>query len=475
MSSLRDIAVRHPRTGQIDATIQADDEARIGEKAQRVRRHQAGWYAEGVEHRVSALRQWRDALENHRDAIERALIADTGRRRLARGEVDGLLGSIERWCELAPGLLAERNAPAKAIPNVDILETSDPFPLLGVISPWNFPLLLSFIDATPALLAGCGVLIKPSEVTPRFAEPVMASLADVPGLKDVIAFCPGDGQTGAALIPAVDVVAFTGSVSTGKKVLETAAKAFVPAYLELGGKDPVIVLEGSDVPRAAQAIARASLVATGQACQSIERVYAHDSLADALIDNLVRETEKATLTYPDERSGVVGPLIFQKQAGIIRAHLEDAVAKGAIVHVGGNVLHQGGGYWAEPTVLGHVDHSMRIMTEETFGPIIPVMSFATQDEAIELANQTIYGLSAGVFGPTAEAASHVARRIDAGGVSVNDAGMTTMLFETEKSAFGFSGLGPSRVGPSGLTRFLRRKSIYINHGPVVPIDVFGEN
>ena len=343
-----------------------------------------------------------------------------------------------------------------------------------MISPWNFPLLLSFIDATPALLAGCAVLIKPSEVTPRFAAPVAEAIAAVPELHAVLRFVTGDGRTGAALIGHVDAVAFTGSVATGRKVAAAAAGAFIPAFLELGGQDPVVILEGSDVERASTAILRASVAATGQACQSLERIYVNAQQHDEFADLLSEKAAATPLSFPDPHSGIIGPLIFERQAAIIAAHLDDARAKGAIVRTGGEIKKLDGGLYIEPTVLTNVDHGMRIMREETFGPIMPVMAFTSEQEAVELANDSDYGLSGAVFGPDEVSALRVADQLAAGGVSINDAGLTTMIFEEEKSAFRYSGMGPSRMGPSGLKRFFRHKALYLNRGDVLPIDAMAE-
>ena len=234
------------------------------------------------------------------------------------------------------------------------------------------------------------------------------------------------------------------------------------------------MLPGSDIDRATTAILRASVAATGQACQSLERVYVHDSQYDDFVTTLTAKAEAVPLSFPDPHEGTIGPLIFARQAEIIAAHLADAVAKGATVRCGGEVQQLDGGCYVEPTVLSHVDHSMTVMTEETFGPIMPVMRYSEVDEAVTLANDSIYGLSAAVFGLDMATARDVAHRLNAGGVSVNDAGMTTMIFEAEKSAYGASGLGASRMGASGLLRFLRRKALYQNHGATVAIDSMRE-
>ncbi|MFK8051369.1 MAG: aldehyde dehydrogenase family protein [Woeseiaceae bacterium] len=469
------IPVINPRSGASDYSIRCDQKADIRPLADSLRQSQKHWLAASIDARVATMREFAVALKGQQEAIVSALAVDTGRHAIAAGEFFGLLGAIERWCGQAPALLSVPSKPSSAVPGVVIETQLDPYPLVGAISPWNFPLLLSFIDAVPALLAGCAAVIKPSEVTPRFASPVSDAIAAVPALHNVLRFIEGDGRTGAALIESVDVVAFTGSVATGKKVSVAAASRLIPAFLELGGKDPAIVLQGADVERATTAILRASVAATGQACQSLERIYVHTSIYDEFVAMLAQKAADVSLSYPDAHKGIVGPLIFNKQADIIRDHLEDAVEKGAVVHAGGEVTRRDGGFWVAPTVLSSVDHTMRVMTEETFGPIMPVMAFDSVDESLTLANDTIYGLSAAVFGPDMETALAVARCIDAGGISVNDAGMTTMIFEAEKSAYGMSGIGPSRMGATGLTRFLRHKALYKNSGDTVPISSMAES
>ncbi len=472
--SARKLPVRAPLTGEQADTLHVMSAAEIAAAAAAARHHQALWAARSVAERCDVIRRLADAMDAHAGPIGDALSVDTGRRALALQEISGTTGAMRRWAEAAPALLAETRKAALAMPDVEIVETAMPYPVVGAISPWNFPLLLSFIDVTPALLAGCSALIKPSEVTPRFAKPVAQAIAEIEELTHVLGFVDGDGEVGAQLLRHVDVVAFTGSVATGRKVAMAAAEQFIPAFLELGGKDPAIVLEGSDIDRATTSILRASIAATGQACQSLERLYVHRSQHDEFVDSLVSKAEAVALTRETETGGIVGPLIFDKQAAIINAQLEAAVAAGAKIRTGGMAEELDGGWWIRPTVLSDVNHDMAIMREETFGPVMPVMAFDTPEEAIRLANDSIYGLSGAVFGPSDEVALDVARSMAAGGISVNDAGMTTMLFETEKSAFAASGMGPSRVGPSGLTRFLRRQSLYVNRGEVMPVQVLAE-
>ena len=470
----RQIKARNPRTGQLDYQFKAASKHAIKATIDSLRENQPKWRDAGIKYRIEVIKRWQASMRLERVNIVSALQNDTGRLMLADQEFEGLQKSIDSWCSQAPTLLEPYKQAAVAMPNVEIHGETSPYQILGAISPWNFPLLLSFIDVIPALLAGCSAVIKPSEVTPRFAVPVARSIAAVEELDAVLTIMLGDGLTGQALIDSVDVVAFTGSVTTGKKVAIAAAQKFIPAYLELGGKDPAIVLEGADLDRATTAILRASIVATGQACQSLERLYVAQADHDEFIQLLTEKAMAATLTKDDPNKGIVGPLIFSLQAAVIQQHLDDALQKGAIIYCGGKIEDHRGAKWIAPTVLGNVDHSMLIMTEETFGPIMPVMAFCRPEQAVALANDTSYGLSAAVFGKDEESALSVAKQINAGGISINDAGLTSMVFETEKSAFGYSGMGPSRVGGSGLTRFLRQQSLYVNRGDVLPITVYSE-
>ncbi|MEM9168494.1 MAG: aldehyde dehydrogenase family protein [Pseudomonadota bacterium] len=469
----RKIAVRNPFTGERDYAFHAPDAAQVERDVAALRAAQPAWRDAGPAARAAALRAFADELQSRKEAIAAALAADTGRRAIAYSEVDGVAASVERWIGVAEAAERAPSTRAGAFPDVELRSEGDPFPVVGAISPWNFPLLLAFVDAMPALAAGCAVYIKPSEVTPRFVEPVADAIDAVDGLRDVVRLCAGDGETGAALVRHVDVVAFTGSVATGRKVAAAAADAFVPAFLELGGKDASIVTATADIDRATTALLRASVVATGQACQSIERIYVAAPILDAFVDQLVAKAEAVRLTLDDPAHGIIGPLIFARQADVIAAHLADAVDKGAAIRCGGEIRERGG-KWIAPTVVTNVDHTMRLMTEETFGPIMPVMPFDAVDEAVRLANASTYGLSASVFAGDDDDAIAIARRLDAGGVSVNDAGLTSFIFDAEKSAYKLSGMGPSRMGASGLTRFLRRKAYFVNRGAVMPLEIFSE-
>ena len=470
------LQIANPRTGQPDHEIDAMNESELATLAGRMRTAQPEWAARPIAERGEILERLGAAIQAHGDAIADALIADTGRAGISRIEVANIPQMLSRWASTGPELL-ERHGQygfQTAHPTITTDLRLVPYPLMGVISPWNFPLILALIDAIPALMAGCAVLIKPSEVTPRFIRPLMAAVDEIAELHDVLQVVEGDGATGAALVPLVDYVAFTGSVPTGRKVGEAAARAFIPASLELGGKDPMIVLASADPAKAAATALRASVVNTGQACQSIERIYVAREIAEPFLAELAEQASAVQLNFPDIEQGDIGPFIFARQADIAQAHIDDALAKGARLLAGGKVETLGGGKYLRPTVLVDVTPDMAVMAEESFGPILPVTVFDTVEEAVALANDSVFGLSGAVMAGTLEEAESVGTRLQVGGVSLNDGSLTAIVWETEKSSFGLSGMGPSRMGDSGFLRFFRRQAIIRQNGTPLPLAAYGE-
>lgn len=469
---------RNPRTGELDFSFNATTAEEITAVARVARTAQQDWAALPLEKRCAVLEQLAAAIEERRTTIIRALSIDTGRVFLSEREVNVAAGNIRRWASLAKQVLPEdmrtADTQSKLVETVRYQNQYVPYALVGVISPWNFPITLSLIDAIPALAAGCAVMIKPSEVTSRFAAPLLEAVASVPGLKNILNVVLGDGETGAALVDTVDMICFTGSVKTGRLVAQAAARNFIPASLELGGKDPAIVTASADIDKATDALLRGSVLNAGQVCLSIERIYVEAEIADQFIEALTKKAAALSFNYPDVSSGEIGPLIFHKQAAIIESHIADAVEKGATIHTGGLVERHGGGHWLRPTVLSQVDHSMAIMREESFGPLLPVMTFETTEQAIALANDTTYGLSASVIAGSVDEAKDIAQHINAGGISLMDCGLTSMTYEPEKTSFGLSGLGGSRMGAASIKRFLRTKAFIANHGVPSAIDAFGE-
>jgi acyl-CoA reductase-like NAD-dependent aldehyde dehydrogenase len=444
------------------------DAAEVATVAARLRAAQPAWAARPAADRLAVLAAFADALLAGQPALVEVLSHDTGRRHESALEVLGVVGTIRRWLDDAPALLADEPQRRSRTPHILIEQHRRPYGVAGVISPWNFPLLLSLIDAIPALVAGCAVLIKPSEATPRFVPVLRDVVATVPGLAEVLALVTGAGSTGEALVRNVDVLCFTGSVKTGRRVALLAAEAFVPAHLELGGKDPAIVCDDADLQRAARALAWGSMGSAGQSCMSIERCYVQRRVHDAFVERLAAEVRALQPNWPDIAQGQIGPIIAAVQVPTVRRHLEEALAQGATAVTGGRVVERGGGLWCEPTVLTGTTQAMAVVAEESFAAILPVMPFDDDEHAIALANDSDFGLSACVFSRDLDRARAIAARLQAGAVSINDAALTAMVYDAAKQSFKRSGLGGSRMGTASLQRFYRQQAFLINDGTPSP-------
>jgi aldehyde dehydrogenase (NAD+) len=465
----------NPRTGQADYSFESASAEAVKTVVASSRKAQKQWSAKGLEHRVRVMNLFADALVTHGDAIRQALTIDTGRKKISAEEVDAVFHMTHGHAANAPSILAPIAGPSSNVPDVDFVQQYVPYGVVGVISPWNFPMVLSFIDALPALLAGNTVVIKPSEVTPRFVDPLVEAIASVPELEGVICIVRGAAETGQALIENVDLIVFTGSIPTGRKIAEAAARQLIPCFLELGGKDAAIVLEGADLDRAATSIVRSAVYNSGQVCYAIERVYVANAVHDELVHKLQEKCSALTLNFPSVSQGDIGPFIFAQQAQIVSKQLADAVGKGARVVCGGELVQHDGGTWMGATVVADVTHDMALMTEETFGPVIPVMGFADEAQAIHLANDTVFGLSGAVFAKDIEKGTEVAAQMNAGGISINDTELPRAItLDAEKNAFGQSGIGGSRYGASTMLRYVRKKALIRNHGAVKPLTALAE-
>ncbi|MEA2358727.1 MAG: hypothetical protein QOI62_1987, partial [Solirubrobacteraceae bacterium] len=327
----------------------------------------------------------------------------------------------------------------------------------------NYPLVNSFGDCIPALAAGNAVVLKPSEVTPLTSLLMAECLRECGLPEDVYQVATGRGDAGEALIDAVDMVMFTGSTPTGRKVMARAAQTLTPVSLELGGKDPMIVLADADLERAANHAVYYAMFNCGQTCVSIERVYVEAPVYDEFV---ARVTDKARGLRNQRSTGPgtadVGAMTFPPQVDVVERHVEDARAKGARVLVGGRRGHDGeGGHWYEPTVLADVDHGMQCMTEETFGPTLPIMKVADAEEAIRLANDSPYGLGASVFSKDVARGEAVARRIEAGAVCVNDALVNYNALELPMGGAKASGMG-SRHGAGGIRKYTQQQALLVS-------------
>jgi acyl-CoA reductase-like NAD-dependent aldehyde dehydrogenase len=458
------IPVENPATGETIATIPTLSAAEVKALVVRARAAQPAWEAVGFEERGRVLRRAQKWVTDNAERIIATIVSETGKtyEDAQLAEIMYAAAAFGFWAKVAPGFLADESMKSAnpLVKGKRLVVRYRPVGVVGVIGPWNFPLTNSFGDCIPALAAGNAVILKPSEVTP-LTSLLMAEGLRASGLPDdVFQVATGDGATGSALVDAVDFVMFTGSTKTGKKVLERAAKTLTPVGLELGGKDPMIVLSDADVDRAANAATYYSMNNGGQVCISIERVYVeapvYDEFVTKVTDN-VRELRQGRPSGPGTVD--VGAVTFPPQLDIIDAHVRDAVAKGARVLTGGRA-NSGPGMFYEPTVLVDVDHTMSCMTEETFGPTLPIMKVGDAEEALRLANDSPYGLQASVWTKDTRRGEQLARRVEAGAVCVNDAQVNYTALELPMGGWKSSGLG-TRHGAGGIRKYTQQQTILV--------------
>jgi acyl-CoA reductase-like NAD-dependent aldehyde dehydrogenase len=451
------LQVHNPADGSLIETLPVDGPERVREVVQRVRGNQPAWEALDHSERARWLAKLRNWLLSHQDELADTMQAETGKvRGEAGGEVVYLASLINFYGKKAKKFIGDEKVRASS-PLMKVKYR--PYPVVGVISPWNFPLILSLGDAIPALQAGASVVIKPSEVTPLgIAEIVEAWKTEIGG-PDVLDVVNGAGETGSALVDEVDFVQFTGSDRTARKVLARAAETLTPVSAELGGKDPMIVLRSADIEKAANAAAWGSFANAGQVCMSVERLYVEEPVYDRFMEHFTDEVKKLRQGMDGREYGQdVGAMTFPPQTEIVESHIAEARERGAQVVTGGERI-EGEGDWYPPTVLTGVNHSMKVMRDESFGPVVGVMKVRDADEAVRLANDTRYGLSGYVFGKTGEAEA-VARKLEVGAACVNDVLVNFLAVDVPMGGWKDSGIG-FRHGEYGIKKFVRPESLVI--------------
>ena len=454
--------VRNPATGETIATIAVDSPEAVAETVARVRANQAEWEAMGIEGRYHWLGKLRDWIIDNQDGILDTMQRETGKVRAdASNEPAYLADLINFYGTRAAKYIGEESvrphSPLLAAKKLRIQYR--PHPVVGIISPGNFPLILSLGDAIPALQAGAAVVIKPSEFTPLGLIEAVKAWKEEIGAPDVFDCVQGMGDTGGALVDAVDFIQFTGSDRTGRKVMARAAETLTPVSLELGGKDPMIVLADADIDRAANAAAWGGMMNSGQICISVERIYVEEPAYDDFVAKLTAEVGRLRQGADDASDPKeVGAMTSPNQIAVVEDHVTDALASGARALTGGKRVEGPGDYY-EPTVLVDVDHSMKVMREETFGPVVGVMKVRDADEAVRLANDTRYGLSGSVFGER-DRAERVARRVECGAINVNDVLVNYFAAGVPMGGWKQSGIG-YRHGAQGIKKFCRSESLVI--------------
>jgi acyl-CoA reductase-like NAD-dependent aldehyde dehydrogenase len=459
------IGIENPATGELITTIPLLGAEEIEAMAQRARVAQPGWEAMGFEGRGKVLRRAQKWMLNNAERVIDVVVSESGKTHedAQLADLGYTVSALGFWAKEAAGYLADERVPSWNNPvaaGKKLIIRYAPIGVAGVIGPWNYPIANSFGDCIPALAAGNSVILKPSEVTP-LSSLLMEEMMRECGLPDdVFQIATGDGSTGAALIKHVDCVMFTGSTRTGKAVMKAAADELIPCYLELGGKDPMIVCADADVERAANAAAFYSMNNGGQVCISVERVYVEEPVYDEFVQKVTDNIRELRQGAPAGIGTVdVGAVTFPPQLEIIDGHVRDAVEKGAKVLTGGHPQAAAGRFY-EPTVLVDVDHSMKCMQEETFGPTIPIMKISDPDEGVRLANDSDYGLQASVWTRDVKRGEELARRIQAGVVCVNDAQVNYTALNLPMGGWKASGLG-SRHGANGIRKYTKVQSLLI--------------
>ncbi|WIV66392.1 succinic semialdehyde dehydrogenase [Natrialbaceae archaeon AArc-T1-2] len=465
------ISVCAPATDDEIGTIPACTATDVEVAASRARSAQSAWAETPVEQRASILRRFGDLVSERREALLDLVQLETGKsRRHAVEEVLDVSLTCSYYAAYGPDAIAEEGRRGAIPLAADARVSYDPVGVVGIISPWNYPLTLSMTDAIPALLAGNAVVCKPDEKTPYVAL-ALAELLEAAGLPpDVFQIVTGDGPTiGPALIDRVDYVAFTGSTETGRAVAEQAGQNLIDCSLELGGKNPMLVLADADVETAARGAVQGAFTNAGQLCLAPERIYVDDARYDAFLDAFVGATRGLTLGLAFEYGPDVGSLIDGDHTERVAAAVEAAVDDGASVVSGGRRRPDVGPFCYEPTILTEVDPDSQIACEETFGPVVSVTPVSGTDEAIERANDSPYGLNASVWTRDRERGREVAREIDCGTVCVNDAYMAGWAaVDAPMGGVGDSGLG-RRHGPEGIRRYVEAQTIATSRiGPLEP-------
>ena len=460
-----EIPVENPATGEVIAHVAELSPERVAELARRGRAAQPGWEALGFDGRGRVLARMQKWLMDDAERVVATIVSETGKtyEDAYVAELTYVAGALTYWRKHGEEFLAEESVRARtlAVKGKKLVLRYQPLGLVGVIGPWNYPLTNSFGDCIPALMAGNSVILKPSSVTPLTSLLLAEGLAES-GLPDgVFQVATGRGETGAALVDEVDMMMFTGSTATGKKVMERAAQTLTPVSLELGGKDAMIVLADADLERAANLAVYYSMLNTGQTCISVERVYVEEPAYDAFVAKVTEKVgglRQGASTGP--ATAEVGSMTLPEQLQVVDDHVQDALAKGARALTGGKRI-PGKGLFYEPTVLVDVDHSMKAMTEETFGPTLPIMRVADAEEALTLANDSPYGLGGSVFSGDTARGEQIARRMQAGGVCVNDALLNYMAVELPLGGWKASGLG-ARHGANGIRKYCKQQSLLIS-------------
>ncbi len=426
--------------GEVPIATKEDVRAAIA----RAKKAQAAWGILPIEERAARLLRYRDALVDRAEEIIDVVSRECGKPRhdVLAHEVFVTTDLLTYYCKNAKAILAPREIGLHLLKHKKSVVHYVPRGVVGVIGTWNFPFVIPMGDILAALITGSAVVVKPSEVTPLAIQKAK-EIFDATGLpEDLFVVVHGGGDVGQAMIEGgIQKLCFTGGVETGKKVAAACGANMVPCVMELGGKAPLVACADCDVERTARAIVFGGFVNSGQVCISVERVYAHEKIHDPLVARVRDLTRELRQGDPSSGETIdVGAIIFSKQIEVAERHIADALAKGAELVTGGK-RRPGPGQFFEPTVLTKCDHTMTVMKEEIFGPIVPIQKVSSEDEAVRLANDSHLGLNAYVFTKDRAKGERIAERIEAGSVLVNDVMANYAAAETPFGGVKQSGYG----------------------------------
>ena len=455
------LTIHNPATGQVLTQLAADDAASVAHKAQRARAAQPAWAATPLADRIACIARFRSGVVRDLPMLAATMTAETGKPiAMSRNELNGLLGRLDFFMAQAGPAVAPETVWDEGGMVEQIAHT--PLGLVANISAWNYPWFVGCNVIVPALLVGNCVLYKPSEFAALTGLEIVRLLheAGVPG--DVVIPLVGAGDVGAALLEQpIDGLFFTGSHATGVRIAQALAPRLVKLQLELGGKDPTYVCDDAPVQQAAESLADGAMYNTGQSCCSVERIYVHESIYDAFVSAFVAAVKAFKLGDPALDDTYLGAITRAPQLQVLEAQTADALAKGARLHTGGRRStgpFGGAGNWFEATVFSDVDHSMDLMREESFGPVIGIQKVSGDAEAVQLMNDTRYGLTAGVYTPDAARAKALLAQVNAGSVYWNCCDRVSPRLPW--SGHGDSGIGLT-LSTYGIQTFTRPKAWHL--------------
>ena len=451
------LKISNPANDQVIAELPDDDAGAIGAKYRAARAAQAAWAATPIAQRLAAIRRFREGIVRDLERLAAVLTSEVGKQiKQARNELNGVLGRIDFFLAETEATLAPRDVFDESGMRERI--SHEPLGVIANISAWNYPYFVGANVFVPALATGNAVLYKPSEFATLTGLEI-GNLLHASGVpQDVFQVIVGAGNAGAAVLAqALDGVFFTGSYATGAKIAHTIGPRMIKLQLELGGKDPVYVCDDVDVAAAAAGTADGAMYNTGQSCCAVERIYVHERIHDAFVAAFVNEVKGFRIGEPTSDDTYIGPLTRAAQLDVLADQVSDARTKGAQLLLGGARIGQPGN-WFEPTVFTHVNHSMKLMRDESFGPVIGIQKVATDEEAVRLMNDTEYGLTAAVYTKDRARAERLLARVNAGSVYWN-------CCDRVSPRLPWSGVGHSGIGLTlstyGIETFTRPKAWHL--------------